>query len=256
LKNAASPCLYLGVDKKQHILSEIKRTAVSNGGRLLGERAFYNATGINKGDWFGKFWARFSDAVKEAGFNPNEFSDEQQYSDDDMLHRYVTLAKELGRLPTNGDLRFKKSRDPQFPSSKTYETRFGLKLDLVGQLSTYCTSRPEHTNVFGWCQDYLAKNQAAATSERNVAEDAGYVYLMKSGRFFKIGWTNDVVRRGREITIQLPEQAVTVHFFRTDDPSGIEAYWHRRFADKRRNGEWFELSAKDVAAFKRRKNFM
>ncbi len=244
------------MDKKQHILSEIKRTAAANGGQLLGERTFYTATGLDKGDWYGKFWARFSDAVKEAGFNPNEFPDEQKYTNDDMLHRYAKLAQELGRLPTSGDLKFKKSHDQQFPNSRTYETRFGLKLDLVGQLATYCASRPDHTNVLGWCQDYLEINQPAPTSECNVAEDAGFVYLMKMGRFFKVGWTNDVVRRGREITIQLPEQALTVHFFRTDDPSGIEAYWHRRFADKRRNGEWFELTGRDIAAFKRRKSFM
>ena len=241
---------------RAHILNEIKRTAAANGGRPLGDRAFHQATGISRHDWYGKFWARFSEAVREAGLTPNAFSDEQQYSDDDLLGRLAMLAKELGELPAKGHLRLKKYGDATFPNDKTYGTRFGSKSELVRRLSVFCASRSEFTNVLGLCREYLAKSLDTSTTGSESAGERGYVYLMKMGRFCKIGRANDLVRRGREITIQLPEKATMIHFFATDDPSGIEAYWHRRFAEKRREGEWFELGAKDISAFRRRKSFM
>lgn len=76
---------------------------------------------------------------------------------------------------------------------------------------------------------------------------------MKSGRFYKLGRTNHVGRRHWELGIQLPEKLNLIHSIATDDPVGIEKYWHERFADRRANGEWFELTKADIDAFKRRK---
>ncbi len=83
--------------------------------------------------------------------------------------------------------------------------------------------------------------------------DSALSIILKSGRYYKVGKTIAAGRRERELAIQLPEKANTVHVIKTDDPSGIEAYWHRRFDARRKNGEWFELNSSDVRAFKRRK---
>jgi hypothetical protein len=238
------------------MLNEIRRTAVQNEGCVLGEKAFYQATGITRQEWYPKLWPRFSAAVKEAGLVPQEFSMERDYDDDRLLEKYAQLAQKLKYLPANTDIRHQKACGADIPNSKTYETRFGTKLKLVTRLSEYCRGRVEFADVHNLCTTYLSKTPFADSEKMVPDVDMGYVYLFKMGKYCKIGATTDLLRRGREIKTLLPEKCEVVHSFRTDDPSGIEAYWHRRFENKRREGEWFELTAKDVSAFKRRRTFM
>ena len=51
---------------KLHILQEIKRTTTANGGTPLRRLQFESETGIKRYDWFGVYWARWSDAIREA----------------------------------------------------------------------------------------------------------------------------------------------------------------------------------------------
>jgi hypothetical protein len=188
--------------------------------------------------------------VREAGFAPNEF--QAAYERADLLERYALLVRELGRLPTDGDLRLKANNDPSFPSDRPFR-RFGTKGQLVREVAEFCRERGDYDDVVQICAGYLprSRDECGGTAAPDVV--IGCVYLIRSGRFHKIGRSNCVGRREYELAIQLPERATTVHVIRTDDPSGIEAYWHRRFESKRKNGEWFELDAADVSAFKRRK---
>ena len=77
---------------------------------------------------------------------------------------------------------------------------------------------------------------------------------IKKARYYTIGMSIDPIRRGAEHRRLLPERGKMVHTIKTDDPSGVEAYWHNRFKAKRTNDsskEWFDLSSGEVKAFKR-----
>jgi hypothetical protein len=239
---------------KADILAEIRRTAAENAGVPLGRETFFQATGIKQTDWYGKHWARWGDALKEAGFQPNQL--QGAIPEDQLLALFSALVRKLGLFPTSGEVRLEQRNDPSFPSHNTF-ARFGSRVQLARRVADYCSRTGGLEDVFALCSARAATPAVEeATDSEPDAEtltDFGFVYLLRSGRFYKIGMTNSAGRRERELAIQLPERATVVHSIRTDDPAGIEAYWHRRFSPKRKNGEWFELDAHDVAAFKRRK---
>lgn len=235
---------------KSHILAEIRRTAEANGGQPLGIARFGQDTGIKLSDWFGLHWKSWGDALVEAGFQPNML--QGAYSDDVLLKALVHLIHELGRFPVNGELRLKRRRDPDFPSHNVFR-RLGSRSEVIAKVASFCRSHPGLEDVARACALAAPGAKPPLDSAPPSEDPVGFVYLVKSGRYYKIGKTNSIGRRERELAIQLPEESRRVHVIRTDDPSGIEEYWHRRFGGRRKNGEWFELDAKDVTAFRRRK---
>jgi hypothetical protein len=83
---------------KTQILAEIQRTAGANGGVPLGKARFEAETGIRTADWCGKHWVRWSDALREAGLRPNQFT--AAYDDEKVLERYAKFAQELATFPS------------------------------------------------------------------------------------------------------------------------------------------------------------
>lgn len=237
--------------EKEHIIREIRRTANANGGVVLGWRRFAEESGIRYYDWYGQYWSRWADAVCEAGFEPNRMS--EAYDDEFLLDQLALLTRRLGRIPTDGDLRLARKNDSVFPSKNAFG-RLGSKPQRAARIVAHCEANPGYEDVAAlWRQVPTAERVADAAEVEDVPPAVGYVYLLKHGtrREYKIGRTNNPLRREGELGIQLPDKLQPVHYIKTDDPAGVEAYWHRRFAGKRKEGEWFTLTVHDVRAFKR-----
>jgi len=232
----------------ESILQEIRRTAQTNNGKPLGVRRFERETGIKLSHWQ-KHWAHFADAQREAGFKPNEKI--AGYGKQEVLAKLAGLARAIGRIPALSDMAVARARDASFPSPDAIMSNLGTKADRIRHLLEYCQTEGTFEDVIQLC----CSGPIEKSAEKRIAKDQatdGFVYLMKSGRNYKIGKSNSVGRREREIALQLPERVRVIHEIRTDDPAGIEAYWHKRFESKRKNGEWFDLNVEDVSAFRRR----
>jgi Meiotically up-regulated gene 113 len=234
---------------KSFILSEVRRTAMANGGVALGRLRLETETGIKDHHW-GKFWARYGELVREAGFEPNAKT--EAWTEAELCAYLAGLIRELGKFPTHGEVRVKNTTDPDFPNHRVFDQRLGGKADRVAKVIAFCRANPGYDDVFTMCENVVVDVSEEPVGKPTRSND-GHVYLLKSGKFYKIGFSVDAGVRERQLAIQLPEAASTVHVIVTDDPPGIEAYWHRRFTEQRKNGEWFALTREDVAAFKRRK---
>jgi hypothetical protein len=237
---------------KEDVLREIRRTASENGGVALGKTAFLAATGIRESDWLGRLWTTWSAAVREAGLEPQRMN--PRMSDDAVLEAAVKIVRKYGKFPTAAEIRLETSADSSLPSHNVFR-RFGGLDELRARVRAFAVRDGMHDVLaaVGTAASDLDEGEGGGEEGQSLGIDYGFVYLIKSGRHYKIGKANSVEARHRQLKIQLPQAAELLHRIKTDDPYGIEAYWHRRFDSKRLNGEWFALSAEDVKAFRRRK---
>lgn len=233
---------------REVILNEIRRLAALNG-KAPGARLFVTETGIGQHEWYGRYWARWTDAVKEAGLEGNSL--QGRFDSAEVMRKVVEAFREQGYIPTTPEMKIRRANDPSFPNPKTVASHFGSRADLIQAVRSFCETTVEFRDLLPLLPDVSAKVISKVAAPSKV--DEGWVYLIKSGAHYKIGRSDELERRIKEIRVALPEAASMVHAIRTDDPSGIEAYWHRRFADRRANGEWFALRPADVVAFKRRR---
>ncbi|MFN5129518.1 MAG: GIY-YIG nuclease family protein [Sphingomonadaceae bacterium] len=228
------------------IIDELNRVA-SELGRTPGKQAFEALTGIRESDWLGMHWARWNDVVRAAGLSENAMNG--KYDEERLLQQLYEVCQNLGHFPTTPELKIYSRGRPEFASKNTFANAFGSKDQMVSRLRDWMITNRSDDPLIATLE--VTKTHEQSEGERQAKN--GWVYLLRSGMHYKIGRSDELERRVKQISIALPEKVEMEHAIETDDPAGIEAYWHKRFADKRMNGEWFKLDNFDVKAFKRRK---
>jgi hypothetical protein len=233
---------------KDEILAEIRRLARENSGEPVGRNRFLAESGIKRYD-IDRYWIKWSEAIAEAGFQPRTLQ-QKNSTDVELIRKMADLTLELGHYPTAVECRHRRYSDASFPSHATFINRFGNRLEIISKLFTLSHEESGYEGLMEILAP-LMKNDEVQNLDTSVTPDFGYVYLIQMEKWYKIGFTRDILRRQGEIRLVLPSQEHLIHTIETDDPSGVEHYWHRRFADRRSQGEWFELSRADVSAFRK-----
>lgn len=231
---------------KEEILKEVKRTTRENGGKPLGAARFRSATGIGRYDW-NRYWALFTELQQEAVSKHNE--PWRRVSDKILIKKMISKIRKYGNYPSLSRLHIDGVKDKNFPF--TIIKKRGQKY-IVKKIVEYCKNKKGYKDILKACQPIIEKFDKKEKIDDSVTiSELEEVYLLKSGLDYKIGHADDPIRRASEIGTLLAERPELIHSFKTDDPAGVESYWHKRFQEKRKRGEWFKLNSQDVKAFKR-----
>ncbi len=244
---------------REEIIAEIHKF-VATKHKSPGERQFVAATRIKTSAWKGRFWARWSDAVREAGYDPNSMT--PKIPEELILDQLASFVAKLGHFPVKDEINVQARATPGFPMWDTIKKRFG---SMPGTAQALLRPSRESGNegLANLCEERIAREAMKPAPIPNGESlrrkgKSGVVYLKYSPslRLYKIGKANDARKRGAGISLLLPEDLVHKHEITTDCPYILEKYWHSRFREKKRQGEWFDLTSSDLEAFKSRRDFM
>ena len=167
------------------IIAEIRRLAEANEGQPPGCQIFEAETGIRYAEWYGIHWARWRDALTEAGYAPNTI--QTKLDADAVLQKVVEAYRHFGRVARDGELRLYGRSHSDVPAHTTISNHFGGKAALIEAVRDWTTSRTEFQDVLA-----LHLPPASALQTKKRAARDGCVYLIQAGQHYKIGRSDEL----------------------------------------------------------------
>jgi hypothetical protein len=238
---------------RESVKTQIERTVAANDGKPLSTKAFFERTNLTESALQRAGLPDYPTALEAFGYQRNERS--QLLSDDQLFEPLAQLVRRLGRFPKRREFRVERYQNDSFPGGRNYSRR-GKQEPLDIALVNWARTKESFQDVVRILDSASSTKKRDGIAKRPRKIINGYVYLMRYGRGkdYKIGFTENVARREAQLDMISPSDVRIVWKIETDDPKGIEEYWHKRFKDRRLGTkEVFRLTAEDIAAFKRRK---
>jgi len=189
---------------REEILNEIRRLAKANGGLPPGFRLFEQQTGIRQGAWRGVYWARWGDAVAEAGFKPNVAV--PKHDEEFVLGKIAEVCRHFGRIPTAMEFRIHGRSHSDIPNHKAIYRRFQSTANMLRRLAEWASAEKSRADVAAMLADRVSD---AEPEVKRPAE--GFVYLIRWGANDKIGRGDQLERRVKQVRTGLPDSGSLVH---------------------------------------------
>jgi hypothetical protein len=189
---------------RDRILSEIKRIAKANGGQPPGAQVFQNETSIRKHEWIGKYWARWGDALNEAGYPANVFQQKLELSS--IFPKFALAIRHYMREPTSAEFEMMRNLDKDFPSYKSVVAQFKSKSEMMRTFKEWAATTEGFIDCVKMLPEYLQKQPSGHNAPKE-----GHVYLIKSGSFYKIGRGDELEKRVKQIRTALPDASTLEH---------------------------------------------
>ena len=104
--------------------------------------------------------------------------------------------------------------------------------------------------------EILAEREAKRIEEEKeheksrIKSNAGYVYIMQMGDYYKIGISTNPKKRAKEFT-HLPEPIELIHTEKVCEYVSVEQQLHDIYSAKNKRGEWFSLTEQDIEDIKK-----
>lgn len=181
-----------------------------------------------------------------------------KYSENKDFTKYYNIAKKLfvlwddekHRVGEHGyynpeKLTIDKISDARKWLNQIFDTCYKLGIGREGVLNRFTELNKLKNKI-----DELTA-EITSVNGYNTKNRKDWVYFIKGNNLYKIGVTcGNPNYRFNSIRTMSPIEILPVYLIPTNKPYELESELHKKFKDKRKQGEWFELSSDDIQIVK------